>query len=261
MVMQSKHSSDAIVLFDSGIGGLNLLFQCIRRMPEKEYFYISDNENVPYGNRPADEVLHLVLAALGGIESLHPQALVVACNTATALCIDKLRARFSFPVIGIQPAIKQAYKVGGRCLVLATEGTVHSNSFHTLASRFPDFQMDVVGCKRLASYIEQNIFNLPDVLPDKLLPDVKADSVVLGCTHYAFVAQQISKFYSCPVFDGLEGTANKCFEICGMGDHLLPLLGQSAHPDYNKLKITYLRGDSEKNSKIFKYLFDLMSKN
>ena len=260
MVKQSQGSSDVIVVFDSGVGGLNLLAQCVKLMPEKDYYYISDNQNVPYGNRPADEVLRLVLAALDGIESLNPQALVIACNTATALCIDNLRARFSFPVVGIQPAIKQASKVGGRCLVLATEGTVHSSSFFSLAARFPDLETVVVGCKSLASYIEENIFNLPAVLPDGLLPNVKADSVVLGCTHYSYVAQQISEFYSCPVFDGIVGTANRCSEICGMSDHQLPRAGVFDHICYNKLKITFLRGNNKKNEQIIKYLFSIMSK-
>ena len=260
MVMQSYEVSDSIVVFDSGVGGLNLLAKCVNLMPEKHYFYISDNRNVPYGNRSANEVYNLVISALNGIESLNPQALVVACNTATALCIDRLRARFSFPVIGIQPAVKQAAAVGGRCLVLATEGTVNSPSFLSLASRFSDLNIRVVGCKLLASFVEENIFNLPEVLPPGLLPELCVDSVVLGCTHYAFVSRQIAELYSCPVYDGIEGTANRCLKICGMSDHYLPRVGKADHFNFNELKITFIRGETTKNEKILKYLFGLMAK-
>lgn len=259
MVIRDCRRPSPIVVFDSGIGGLNLLAQCVIRMPELPYYYVSDNGNVPYGNRPAEQIYELVLAALNGIEELNPRALVVACNTVTALCIDSLRARFSFPVVGIQPAVKQAYRAGSRCLVLATEGTVNSKSFCSLVARFPDMNTEVVGCKGLADYVEKNIFDLPTVLPEGLLPAVNADSVVLGCTHYAFVARQISQYYGCPVYDGLGGTANNCSKICGMSDHLLPPMGIFDHVDYNKLKITYLRGNAQKNERIFKYLFDILT--
>lgn len=245
------------VFFDSGIGGLNLLYECACRAPQIDYFFISDNNNVPYGNKSAEEILRLTLAALDGIEGLNPAALVVGCNTVTARCIGELRRRFSFPVVGIQPAVKQAAKVGGRCLVLATEATVKSPSFVALVNKFSAPQTKVVACEQLADYIERNIYNLPYNLPDSLLPMEEVDSVVLGCTHYAFVKESIQRKYNCPVFDGMAGTADHFCDILGIADHFKPPAGIFDHCQFKKLKITFSKGDVVKNRHIFENLFVL----
>lgn len=255
MEKNSGRHKRAVVVFDSGIGGLNLLYECAKRMPRARYFYASDNDNVPYGNRSAEEILSLTLKTLEGIERLNPALLAVACNTVTARCIESLRQRFSFPVVGIQPAVKQAEEVGGRCLVLATEATVNSQAFKNLLKKFAPEEAVTVACHGLADYIEKNIFSLPERLPDGLLPEIKVDSVVLGCTHYAFVKRQIERLYHCPVFDGMAGTADHCAKICGTSDHLSPFTGKTDHLCYNKLQITYLAGNRAKNEQILKYLF------
>ena len=249
-----KHST-SVVVFDSGIGGLNLLYSCALRVPHAHYYFISDPKNVPYGNRPPEEIMRLTLSALDGIEELNPAALVVACNTVTATCIGELRQKFSFPVVGIQPAVKQAAKLGGKCLVLATNATVQSAAFLKLVERFAPKDTEVVGCEHLASYVEQNVLSLSDELPEGLLPDVKADSVVLGCTHYAFVKKQIEKRYGCPVFDGIEGTAAHFSEIVGIADHFCPKSGDFRPPALKQLKITYNCENCEHYAQIMKCLF------
>ncbi|MDE5766709.1 MAG: aspartate/glutamate racemase family protein, partial [Clostridia bacterium] len=242
----------------SGIGGLNLLYECAVRVPDAHYFFISDNKNVPYGNKSAEEIYRLTRIALDGIEKYNPAALVVACNTVTAQCIGKLRSDYQFPVIGIQPAVKPAAVHGGSCLVLATEATVHSASFSSLVERYDNGGFTVAGCRELAEYIEENIFNLPEKLPDGLLPDVKTDGVVLGCTHYAYVKRQIENYYQCPVYDGIIGTADHFAEIVGICNHFNTFLGKTDHLDYSKLKVTFLSGNYVKNTEIFKRLTEGM---
>lgn len=243
---------DSVFVFDSGIGGLNLLYECAVRVPTAHYYFISDNVNVPYGNKSAEEIYRLTRKALEGIEEYSPAALVIACNTITAHCIGELRKDYPFPVIGIQPAVKPAAKHGGKCLVLATESTVHSESFTSLVARCQGAEFKVVGCRQLAEYIESHIFDLPPNLPSGLLPDVKADSVVLGCTHYSFVKKQIEEYYSCPVFDGATGTADHFAEIVGMSDHFNTFLGKTNHLAVDTSKITFLRGNNDKNAAIFR---------
>ena len=259
MEMQIKRRNRTAVVFDSGIGGLNLLSACASRVTDIDYFFISDNRNVPYGNRTGEEIYILVQRALEGVEELNPAALVIACNTVTARCIEVLRKRYSFPVVGIQPAVKQAAKIGGKCLVLATEATVESPSFlNLIATQLPpemQTQTEIAGCKHLAEYIEKNIFSLPKLLPRGLLPEVKADSVVLGCTHYAFVKKQIEEYYNCSVFDGIEGTATHFAEIVVTGDNYCPLLGKTDHLSDIKPKITFLRGNNAKNRAFFEKMF------
>lgn len=240
-----------VVFFDSGIGGLNLLYECAMRAPEIQYYYISDNANVPYGNKSADEICAMTFKALKGIEELDPSALVIACNTVTADCIAKMRERFAFPVVGIQPAIKQAAEVGGTCLTIATQATAHSASFKNLAARFPELKLIIHASKDLAPFVEENIFNLPKSLPSGLLPDVNVDSVVLGCTHYTYIKRQISNKYKCKVFDGIEGTARNFIRIVGMADHSYPPIGTADHFYTNKLKITFIGQNRQKNELVF----------
>lgn len=244
----------SVVVFDSGIGGLNLLRACVKLVPHARYYYVSDSANVPYGNRPPEEIMRLTTNALSGIERLNPAALVIACNTVTAVCIEELRKKYPFPVIGIQPAVRQAAKVGGKCLVLATEATVKSPAFKNLVNRFAP-SAEVFGSRRLAAYVEENIFSLPETLPDGLLPDVEADSVVLGCTHYAFVKSRIEGRYHCPVFDGMEGTAARFRDVIGTEIHFCPQTGIFDHLGNEKLKITYLGENSERYAQIMKCLF------
>lgn len=250
-----ERQSAAVTVFDSGIGGLNLLYACAVRVPHAHYYYISDAAHVPYGNRPSGEIMRLTLSALDGIESLTPSALVVACNTVTANCIDELRRKFAFPVVGIQPAVKQAAKIGGRCLVLATNATVKSAAFSKLVSRFAPADTTVVGCENLAGYVEQNVLSLPAELPQGLLPDLKTDSVVLGCTHYSFVKRQIATKYNSPVFDGIGGTADRFCEIMGITDHSYTKNGDFRPLDEKQLKITYIGENSEQYVQIMECLF------
>ena len=118
-----------IVFFDSGVGGLTLLAECARRFPGEDYLYYGDNANAPYGGRSGEEILSLVRAAFGGICAAFPvRAAVISCNTATAVCIDALRAELPFPVVGVEPALRPAvrFAAGGEVLLLATRATLGS---------------------------------------------------------------------------------------------------------------------------------------
>ena len=141
-------------------------------------------QNVPYGNLPQDELKKKVERIFSGISALKPAAAVVACNTVTARCIKSLRADYSFPIVGIQPAVKEAVKTGGKCIVFATPATATSSSLKKLIDAYGNAQTEVVACPKFAAFVERNIFNLDEEELINLLPDVTADAVVLGCTHY-----------------------------------------------------------------------------
>lgn len=243
-----------IVVFDSGIGGLNLLNECVKRVSDADYFYISDSDNVPYGNKSQGEILSLTLNALRAADEISPSALVIACNTVTANCIEELRRRYPFPIVGVQPAIKTALESHDDCLVLATNATAQSEGVARLIKKYGRGRVCVRGCERLAQYVEENVFNLPSVLPKDLLPQGKYASVVLGCTHYSFVKRQIALRYECEVFDGNSAVADHFAKILGMNDHFLPLIGKIDHFAKKVPKITFLGGNVEKNSQIFKII-------
>lgn len=234
----------SVCVFDSGIGGINLLFGCVKKIPYLDFIYVADNGNVPYGNLPEGRIRALADAAFEKIAELNPCAAVIACNTVTALCAEQLRKKYGFPILGIQPAIKPAVRRGGRCLVLATAATLKSPSFRELLKRYGGENTVVYACAELAGYIEEHIFSLPDRLPEGLLPDLSADAVVLGCTHYAFASDTIKKRYGCPVFDGVVGTV----------DHLIDVIGKEYEIEPEPQKISFLGGDIDKNRAVFDLL-------
>ena len=249
-----KNISAAV--FDSGIGGLNLLKCCVEKMPNAKFYYLADNFNVPYGGKSKSAIFTLVKNALDGVSGLGLSAAVIACNTATSNCINELREEYPFPIVGIQPAIKPAAKFGGKCLVLATPATVESQSFKKLLTQYGNDNFEVFPCVGLADYIEDNIFNLGESLPESLLPNVKVDSVVLGCTHYLFVKDAIQKRYNCTVFDGIAGTADHLCKILGINDHSGDNLGIFDHQHDKMSNITFIGGDFGKNARVYTHLLN-----
>ncbi len=239
--MESENENKSVCVFDSGIGGLNLLYECVRRLPCVDFTYFSDNERVPYGRLTHSELIETADKIFIRISEEEPAAVVVACNTVTAHCIDFLRKKYPFQIIGIQPAIKPATAVAGNCLVLATPSTAESSSFNLLKEKYGKGRTVIAPCPDLAAFIENHISCLTDEDIIRHLPKIKADSVVLGCTHYVFAKDIIKNFYNCPVFDGISGTADHLAEILGIFDHRVP----------RAQKVSFKSGDIAKNRTIF----------
>lgn len=207
--MQSLQPS--VAFFDSGIGGLTVLAACKKRITAPFYYY-GDNAYAPYGNRSVLEIRERVFSAFSLFEKMQVQAAVVACNTATAVCIEELRQRFSFPVVGTEPAVRTAAKCGGEIFVLTTRATYESVRFQALCKRlsneYPNANLRPFACDRLAGDIERNLLTDGyDCTP--LLPKGKPAAVVLGCTHYVYMQSQIQTHYACPVYDGNDGVARR----------------------------------------------------
>ncbi len=199
-----------IAFFDSGIGGLTVLAECKKRMPQQLFYYYGDNGNAPYGNLSPKTVRKYVRKVFRQIARRKPRAAVLACNTATALCAEELRRKYAFPVVGAEPALLLGAKKGGEVLVLSTKATFESARFQSLrrraAQRFPAVRFSAYPCEGLAGEIERR---LPSAGRDftSLLPEATPDVVVLGCTHYVYIKEQIESFYGCPAVDGNAGIA------------------------------------------------------
>lgn len=212
--------SDYIAVFDSGVGGLSVLRHLQQRMPGENYLYFGDCANAPYGSRSTEEVRALTLAAVETILHAYPvKALVVACNTATAAAITTLREKYPERiVIGIEPALKLAVDrfPGGRIGVMATEVTLREEKFDMLLHRFDaGCTVEKIPAPGLVELIEQGKVDSPEtdrLLEKLLLPYAgKLDALVLGCTHYPFAANAISRVLGPKVIllDGGEGTAKE----------------------------------------------------
>lgn len=199
-----------VAFFDSGIGGLTVLDECKKRLKGELFYYYGDNAHAPYGNLPPEKIEELVFSAFEKLSALRPKAAVIGCNTATALCVEKLRQRYDFPIIGAEPAVLAAVKQGGEIFALTTKATFESERFRKLCARaresYPQAHLRLFPCRRLAGVIEKNLFNSDfDYTP--YLPEGQPAAVVLGCTHYIYIKKYIEEFYRCKTFDGNAGIA------------------------------------------------------
>ena len=241
-------------IFDSGIGGLTVLKTCQSLLPEVQYLYYGDNLNAPYGGKSADEIFGLTERAVKELGQAGAQAVVLACNTATAVCAERLRAECAFPVIGMEPAVKPAVKECRRVLVLATPRTAESERLQALVGREGKGEVTVYGAPRLAGAIERALCFGERLTISDHLPAGSYDGVVLGCTHYVYFGREIADFYGAKVFDGNFGTAKRLRNLLemnklGIGDHLRP---RPELLENLKNQVVFLGKSAEMNQKIYK---------
>ena len=218
-----NQKGDYIAVFDSGVGGISVLRQLRKQMPKERYLYFGDSANAPYGTKTSQEVQRLAMAVAQRLVAQGVKALVVACNTATAVAIDILREAYpELIVVGIEPALKVGADKypGGRIGVMATPVTLEGDKFHRLLDRFTDrCRVSLISAPGLADLVEQGEQNGPkgEALLRRLLePYVgKLDALVLGCTHYPFAEETIQKVLGSEteLLDGGEGTAAQTMHL------------------------------------------------
>jgi glutamate racemase len=177
-----------IGIFDSGIGGRNILAVLRREFPDFEFIYISDQKNLPYGLKSAEIVRDLTSKAIQPLVE-QCQIIVIACNTATTLAIDHLRATFpNVKFIGLEPMIRPAAKTTktGAICVCATPATLKSRNYAQLKSLYTqDIKVVEPNCATWAELIERGKSDQIDLEPLKLSTNRQNCNVlVLGCTHY-----------------------------------------------------------------------------
>lgn len=209
-----------IAVFDSGVGGLSVLRELIRVLPEENFLYFGDSENAPYGGKPTQEILAITLARAEDLFARGCKALVVACNTATSAAINDLRAKYPDKIIiGIEPALKLAvtHFPKGRILVMATEATLRERKFAALMERVAQ-HCDIVKCPcpGLVEFVERGELTgaaVEAALRAELKDCLTAppDAVVLGCTHYPFLRGAIRAVVgkTPEILDGAVGTAKE----------------------------------------------------
>jgi len=193
------------LVFDSGIGGLGVVAQLRALAPERPLTYLADNGFFPYGEKSDAVLVPRIVALLGNaIKVFKPQALVVACNTASTIALPSLRAAFSLPIIGCVPPIKPAAAASARKTigVLATAATVRRPYLSDLIGKFaPDCSVLSLGTPSLAELAEQKFRGAvvdvgPAVAPLFAQPGGAAiDAIALGCTHYSFLVPEFSALY------------------------------------------------------------------
>ena len=190
-----------IGIFDSGIGGLSVARRIRQALPCESLLYIADSAHAPYGEKSEAQINQRATSIAEFLLEKQAKAIVVACNTATAASINQLRAKYPVPIIGVEPGLKPAAfnTRSGVIGVLATTQTLKSMAFNDLAKNFSfDVELVVQPCPGLMEQVEALCFDnelTAALLKQYLQPllDRRADTIVLGCTHYAFLAEIIQK--------------------------------------------------------------------
>ena len=186
-------------MFDSGVGGLSVMREIHRELPHEDLLYAADSGHAPYGEKPPEFIQQRAFAIVSFLIDQGAKAVVVACNTATGIAVDALRARWSIPIVAIEPAIKPAVARtrSGVVGVLATTQTIASARFARLVDSFGgEAEVLSQACPGLVEEIERGEVAGPGaraLVADYVAPLLArgADTIVLGCTHYPFVSDVI----------------------------------------------------------------------
>lgn len=189
-----------IGVFDSGVGGLSVWRELVALLPHESTLYLADQANVPYGSRTRAEIEALTHSATAWLLEQGVKLVVIACNTASAAALNSLRQRWpAISIVGMEPAVKPASErtITGKVGVMATPGTLQADRFTMLVERYAGgVEVHTQICPGLVDLVEAGqLDGLPvtDRLHDLLDPlmSQRIDHLVLGCTHYPFLASAI----------------------------------------------------------------------
>ena len=215
-----------IGFYDSGVGGISVLYEAMRKLPAPDYLYLADEAHVPYGTKSTEEIRALAIDAVSCLEQMGAECVVVACNTASSAAIHELRDHFSFPIVGMEPAVKPAVELakeedGAHVLVLATPFTIKGKALHELIARLDaEAIVDLMPMPRLVEFAERGVFEGPEV--DSYLNETLGDvpyrcdrRVVLGCTHFNYFLPALIRYFpEGTVFsDGRAGTVKRLAQV------------------------------------------------
>jgi glutamate racemase len=186
-----------ILVFDSGLGGLTVHAEIIKSLPDAQYIYVADDAAFPYGRLEIDVLIKRVIRVISEMIKRHaPDIVVIACNTASTICLPSLRAAFTLPFVGTVPAVKTAALLSRTrtISILGTPGTVNREYTHDLIiDHAADCRVSLVGAPNLARLAEAHLWGEAvsdaDVLAEiqpcfKEKDGIRTDAIALACTHY-----------------------------------------------------------------------------
>lgn len=188
-----------IGVFDSGIGGVTILKEILKILPNEDYVYYSDSINNPYGDRSKSEIISICKNNVDFLLNKNCKIIVVACNTACTIAINSLREAFpDIKFVGIEPAYKMVHDCNPdeETLVMATKGTIESERFNFLYHKYDNHKTHLLSCVGLADIIEEgNEEKLDTYLKDNIKEyGGKVKNIVLGCTHYPLIVDKLKSF-------------------------------------------------------------------
>jgi len=219
--------SAPIGIFDSGFGGLTVARAIVDQLPGEDIIYLGDTARAPYGPRPIAQVRQYALACLDALVDMGVKALVIACNSASAAVLADARERYSIPVVEvIFPAAHRAVRVSrtGKIAVLSTQATATSGAYNDAVAAAVGVELTTAVCPRFVEFVEEGITGGEELLhaaQEYLAPVIesKADTVILGCTHYPLLSGVISYVLGDDVtlVSSAEECANAAYAV--LADH------------------------------------------
>lgn len=192
----------AIGVFDSGVGGLTVAREIMRQMPNETIIYFGDTARVPYGSKSKETILKFSRQIVAFLRTKGVKAIVIACNTASALALETIKGELDIPVIGVvKPGAKTASEVtkSGRIGVIATEATINSGIYTKYLSEIkPEFQVFTKACPLFVPLVEEGwLYDSVTIeIAERYLSELKGydiDTLVLGCTHYPLIRHTLQK--------------------------------------------------------------------
>lgn len=229
-----------IGVFDSGVGGLSVLREIRKRLPAADLVYVADRARSPYGTRSLDEVETISAGVADWLIDRGATCLVVACNTASAAALDKLRALYpDLPIVGMEPAVKPAVLASktSRVAVFATAATFQGRLFASVVDRFAaGVEVLTRACPEWVELVERGQMKGPEVetaISSAVDPVVAegADVVVLACTHFSFLGPTISQISGLQVVDPASAVAAQVARVApdvdGTGELILAASGDT----------------------------------
>ncbi len=213
--------SRPVGIFDSGVGGLSVLRHFQRLAPHERLIYFADTAWFPYGARPAAEVRKRAFAITDRLLVAGCKLIIVACNTASAAAIADLRQAWDIPFVGMVPGVKPARSASksGRVVILATDGTFDGELFSRVVDEFGGVHIESVPGTGLAELVERGkagTVEAREAVRNALAAPLSrgADTVVLGCTHYHFLAEDIlAEFPEITLIDTSEPVARRAIQL------------------------------------------------
>ena len=197
--MTTDSGQQRIGIFDSGVGGVTVLTQLYRQLPNESILYFGDTARLPYGTRAASEIVHFVREIMAWLVAQDVKMVIMACNTSSALAMEMAQAEFDIPVLGvILPGAQAAAQQGKRIGVIATPATAASNAYRNAILEMDDScRVWQVSCPAFVPLVEQNRIHDPytsEVAREYLAPLIqqRIDTLIYGCTHYPLLPTSVT---------------------------------------------------------------------
>ncbi|GAA5131399.1 glutamate racemase [Thalassotalea piscium] len=257
--MSAIYNNHPIGIFDSGVGGLSIAKSISALVPNESFIYLADSLNAPYGNLTSQQIKERVNKIAQWFIKQNAKAIVIACNTATVNAIDQLRTLVNIPIIGVEPGIKPAVEKSAthKIAIMVTQATATNERFINLVnSHKQNTDVIIQACPGLVEVVESDNIDsehCTNLLKLYLTPLVNAniDTLVLGCTHYPFLSDQIQ----CVIGDTVT-LVETATPVAKQLQRQLAMYQLSAHPDNVAQLLFYSTKISEQQEIIFSQLWE-----